>query len=291
MLLFCLSAGSLRASSNDPNPKIYVLSIGIGNEHVQYTIKDAKDIASAFFKMTKNENPLNIDVRLLSRREETTKLNIQRAMQDLSERDYKNEDLLVVFISALGKVANDGRYRLISSDYDPMYEEITTIDFKKDILAKLQYLSVNTLLLIDACQAGSNMTGMRVLRDSQSSLILSDLIQNTSGVSVLSSCGNNEYSYEANNWENGAFTAALLEALNNKAVEVEGGKNIHADNYKAVNDEWVEGSDGIISIEELIDFVKMRVPHLVKTIYSTGEQHPSFKQSDSLPSHTGIYRY
>lgn len=92
---------------------------------------------------------------------------------------------------------------------------------------------------------------------------LDDLIQNTSGISILTACSKNKFSYEDDSWGNGAFTEALLEALNNKAVEVEGGKIIHADNYKELNGEWVEGSDGIISIEELRACLEDIVAHLI----------------------------
>lgn len=80
-----------------------------------------------------------------------------------------------------------------------------------------------------------------------------ELAKTQPGVSTLTSCGSTEKSYENKSWENGAFTEALLNAFNGTTCSDATGQ------FQADKDQ-----DGILRLGELYDFLRRRVPELVK---------------------------
>ncbi|NND32884.1 MAG: hypothetical protein HKN76_09855 [Saprospiraceae bacterium] len=269
-------------------PNLYVLSIGVQHEDLEFTVNDAKAFASMYQKLRdeKGRTFKKVDVKQLVTTEATTENNIKRAFLDLSkDKSIKDNDLVVVFISSHGKVIDGDRYVLLPSDYNAQYEEVTTIDFNEDILKRLRSVDGNKLLFIDACHSGS--AGSRSFSDAAASKMMNDLISATAGMEIFASCGDNEYSYEDPSWGNGAFTKAILEAFNNEAVDI-GGKKLHADIFAEVNGTKDQGSDGVITIEELKLFVQQRVPHLVQSVKKRS-QNPTNKSTDLLPDDMGIY--
>lgn len=269
-------------------PNLYVLSIGVEHQDLQYTVNDARKFAGLYSKLRDEKGRAfrKVSVLEMTKKEETTERNIKRAFLNLSRNhSIKDNDLIVVFISSHGKVMDGNRYVLLPSDYDPSYEEISTIDFNEDILKRLRALDGNKLLFIDACHSGS--AGSRAFSDAAASKMMNDLINATAGMEIFASCGDNEFSYEDPSWGNGAFTKAIIEAFNNETVDIDGQK-INADIYTEFNGVKDKGADGIITIEELKEFVQKRVPYLVKSTKNK-EQNPTNKSTDLLPEDMGIY--
>ena len=271
-------------------PNLYVLSIGVAHEDLKYTTKDANDIYRAFDQLRADNGFKKVRVYPLTEKETTTQRNIKRAFVDLTRSGINENDLVVVFISTHGKVSQRGRYILLPSDFESQYEEETSIDFKNDILNKLDMINANVLVLIDACQSGSAYSGSRsMFNDETSSVFMNKLINNTSGMEIIASCGEREFSYEDDSWGNGAFTKSILEAFRNEKVEVKNGKRIQADIYNELEVGVRNyGPDGIITIEELRNFITQRVPHLVQNVKGK-PQHPSHKSTERLSKSLGIY--
>ena len=195
---------------------------------------------------------------------------------------------MVVFISSHGKVDHNQNFILMPSDFDSRYEETTSINFKEDILNKLKLIDANILVMIDACHSGSALPGSRGFEEAASK-VMNSLIEASSGVEIIASCSEDEYSYEDDSWGNGAFTKSILEAFRNEKVTIDG-KTVYADifgdNPETGQKEY--RSDGAITIEELIEFVKQRVPYLVET-KKNKKQNPTHKSLDRLPRDTGIF--
>ena len=78
---------------------------------------------------------------------------------------------------------------------------------------------------------------------------MAELLAKRAGVLVFSSSRGSEYSYELDTLKHGAFTAALMEALGQgKAdLDIAGG-----------------GKDGLVTAEELLAFLRARVPQLTE---------------------------
>lgn len=269
-------------------PNLYVLAIGVEHEDLEFTVNDAKKFASMYDKLRDDKGRAfrKVSVVEMTTKDDTDERSIKQAFLNLSRNHaIKDNDLIVVFISSHGKVIDGDRYVLLPSDYDPQYEEITTIDFNEDILKRLRNLDGNKLLFIDACHSGS--AGSRSFSDAAASKMMNDLINATAGMEIFASCADNEFSYEDPSWGNGAFTKAIIEAFNNETVDIDG-KKVNADIYTEFNGVKDKGSDGIITIEELKEFVQKRVPYLVKTVKNK-DQNPTNKSTDLLPEDMGIY--
>ena len=76
----------------------------------------------------------------------------------------------------------------------------------------LDKIKCHKLVFIDACHSGA-AKGSKGTIDAESLLKLS---RAAVGTTTITSCRSDEQSYEDNDWENGAFTEALMEASNNK---------------------------------------------------------------------------
>lgn len=270
------------------NPNLYVLSIGVKHSDLKYTVKDARDIAAEFVKLRddKGRGFRKVEVYQLTTEDQTTQRNIKKSFADLGQMRIKDNDLVVVFMSSHGKIGSQGNYILMPSDFESGYEQQTAIDFQSDILDQLRLIKGKVLVMIDACHSGGAISGSRSFSDEAASSVMNRLIKASSGVEIIASCDDQQYSYEDESWGNGAFTKAIIEALRNERVEVDG-KTIHADIYHDINQKMA-GSDGVITIEELRQFIGQRVPFLVKKTKNK-MQTPSHKSTERLPQDLGIY--
>lgn len=269
-------------------PNLHVLAVGVEHNDLKYTVKDATDFVNMYLKLSdeKGRGFKKVNVYPLLKKEETTGFNIKKAFIDLEKIGIKDNDLVVVFISSHGKVSGrSGEYLLLPSDYDPQYEELSSVNFKEDVLKRLRNIDGNKLVFIDACHSGS--AGSRSFSDEAASKVMNDLVHATSGMEIFASCGDNEFSYEDERWGNGAFTKAIIEAFNNVPVEVNG-RTVQADIYDEISGERKNGSDGVVTIEELKYFIQQRVPDLVQKDKNKG-QHPTNKSTELLPQNMGIY--
>ena len=270
------------------NPNLYVRSIGVDHEDLKYTVKDAQDIAKEFMKLKDDRGRgfRKVDVLEFTRDDHTTLINLKKMIVNLRRSNIKDNDLVVLFISTHGKVLSDrGDYILIPSDFDPEYEEQTSLNFQRDVLDELDQIKGKVLVFIDACHSG-NAIGSKDFTDEAASKFMNDLIEKTSGMEIIASCSDHEFSWEDDQWQNGAFTEAILEAFQDKTVQVDG-EMIHADIFDEIN-RRKSGRDGIITIEELRNYLGKRVPHLVRTV-KRQKQNPSHKSTELLPKDTPIY--
>ncbi len=270
------------------NPNLYVRSVGIGHDDLKYTVKDAKDIAREFMKLKDDRGRgfRKVDVLQFTEDDQTTLINLKKMIVNLRRSNIKDNDLVVLFISTHGKVLSDrGDYILIPSDFDADYEEQTSLNFQRDVLDELDQIKGKVLVFIDACHSG-NAIGSKDFTDEAASKFMNDLIEKTSGMEIIASCSDHEFSWEDDQWQNGAFTEAIIEAFQDKTVQVDG-EMIHADIFDEIN-RRKSGRDGIITIEELRNFLGKRVPHLVRSV-KRQKQHPSHKSTELLPKDTPIY--
>lgn len=241
-------------------PNLHVLAIGPSHNDLKFTSKDAEDFARAFENQG-NSNKLfgKVFVRKLITPEETQSINIREAIADLVYQ-YQNaaaaqrilsNDVLLVFVSSHGKNNPEG-FKLLPSDYESRYERTRTIDYQRDIVNELEKINCKKLVFLDACHSGA--ADSKSLSDVARADALSKLAAMHPGMSTLTSCRANEMSYEDQNWQNGAFTEAIMEAFANTPILDSGGT------FKADAD-----SNNIITLSELYDFLRRRVPGMVKS--------------------------
>lgn len=241
-------------------PNLHILAIGPNHQDLKFTAKDAGDFAGAFRGQAGPDKLFGqVIVRTLVTPEDTEADRIREAVADLvyqhrnaaaAQRILPN-DVLMVFVSSHGKNGQGG-FLLLPSNYDARYERTRTIDFQRDIVQELEKINCKKVVFIDACHSGA--ADSKALSDVARADALTKLAAMHPGMSTLTSCRSNELSYEDPQWQNGAFTEAILEGFANKACMDETGA------YQADMD-----NNSILTLGELYDFLRRRVPNLIKT--------------------------
>lgn len=256
---------------------LFILAIGPAHSDLMYTAKDARDFAEAFRNQGGVEKLYpNVHVQEITSPETTNLTGIKEAVYDLNymwkDKIISPSDVVIVFLSSHGKIV-ENRFKILQSGYNPKYENLS-VDYKTDILEVLNNLNCKKLIFLDACHSGGAKEGYGGL-----SKAVIDLAKAQPGVSTLSSCKADEKSYEAQNWGNGAFTEAILEAFSN-ATFSDGRGTYNADT----------NNDRILNLGELYDFLQRRVPQLVKTVIPNAptSQVP-FMPEDQLDRNMPIY--
>lgn len=257
-------------------PNLHILAIGPTHQDLNFTSKDASDFASAFNNQG-GENKIfgQVFTRSMVTPEETKASDIREAVADLvyqyenptAAQRIRDQDVLLVFISSHGKTNREG-FQLLPSNYDARYERTRSVDFQRDIVQELLHLGCKKAIFIDACHSGA--ADSKELTDVARADALSRLAALHPGLNTMSSCAANEMSYEDAVWENGAFTEAILEAFNNKTVTGPNG-SYSSDANK----------DSIITLAELYDFLRQRVPQMVSSQKPTAPT----RQSPFMPIH------
>ncbi len=233
-------------------PNLHVLAIGVPQADLKYTAKDGRDFVKA---ITGNSNHAfqTVFVDTLFTEKNTTKTEILKTMRRLDyrfkDKQIAENDVLVVFISSHGLTQQNGDFRIAAGDYDSPFMQETSLSFEKEIVDYLNKIGCAKLFFLDACHSGE-------------SGISSDAHFNTDkkNVNMLVSCRADEYSYEDDRWQNGAFTEALVQAF---------------DDFK-LNKSLDLNNDNALDVQELFRHVERQVPQLVnqKKPKPTTEQHP-----------------
>ena len=259
----------------DPErPNLHILSIGTTNKDLKYTAKDAKDFATTLANQSRGLFKQVFTTALIDSTL-TTERGIRKAFKNVKD-NYENpnsenrifsKDYLVVFISSHGKTSADKRFKLLPSDYNPSDGDDFAIDYQDVALSSLEKVKCHKLIFIDACHSGA-AKGAKETVDAESLMKLS---RAAIGTTTITSCRSDEQSYEDYDWQNGAFTEALIEAFTNKKCTDENGafsSDVNADRR--------------ITIHEVFNFIKRRVPNLVKNqkIGRITEQNPVLNEQD-----------
>lgn len=244
-------------------PALHLYAIGIPHDDLAYTTKDAQDFANAF---DGNEIYSETKIKVVNDSISTSSHALRELMNSIYNARFEEEtidplDKVMLFISSHGfTMRNNTKFRLACSDFN-MKAKLKSLDFEADIVDWLSEMVENDIyIFVDACHSGAigNLdlaVGEDEKVDGRSiSNTVKNIVEEKQDIFTVVSSGPGELSYEDDSWKNGAFTKAIKEALNNEVTMTKSGI-IQAD----------ADSDEKISIHELFDFVKIRVPEIVKT--------------------------
>lgn len=153
---------------------------------------------------------------------------IDRGLQWL-ERTLTARDVGMLFMAGHGRNDRRGEFRFLPHDVDLSDDSTlrrTGLGYQ-DIKSTLKLLAERgkAILFLDACHSGGMARGGDQPPDIDR--VASDLAQAENGVIVFTSSTGRERSWEHPDWQNGAFTEALLEALAGKAGDAAGYVSIH----------------------------------------------------------------
>ena len=247
-------------------PNLHLLSIGINND-LEYADEDARDFAKLFVEQ---ENKLfkNVYQTVLSTPNQTTAQNVINEVLYLKDR-YEllrnpfitSDDVLIVFISSHGTMI-DGSFTLLANGFREDNES-THLHFQKHIMDKLESIDCRKLVFLDACKSGG---AQKSLDDPAKDELIDNILRiaNTApGISILSSCGEKQASFEDDSFKNGLFTEAIIQGLSAPSSLVN------------------PNEDKVITLDELYRYLKVRVPQLAAQTYNN---NPDKKQTPTMPT-------
>jgi WD40 repeat protein len=206
-----------RAGAKPVAGSLYVLSVGIGSyrhadgkslRNLRFPAADANAIAERFRKEGPPLYEQTPEVRTFTDGEATA-ANVRAGLKWLQEKVRPGlVDTVVIYLSGHG-YSREGRYYFATHDFDLKNLPATSIsgqELREALGGRLRARSV--FLFVDTCHAGG-LSGRAEQLDRELG----------EGVFVVASSGANEYSYESEKWQHGAFTLALLRSLSKKELE------------------------------------------------------------------------
>jgi WD40 repeat protein len=212
-----------------PGVQLHLLTVGISaynkdyatNLRLHYADRDAHDLASAIVN-TQEGLYSHVNAQALLDKD-ATRSGILRGLEALRmemERGGGN-DLAVVHFSGHGAMV-DGTLYLLPYDTDArdavgIKSSALSVDaFKGELMEIAKYGRV--LVLLDACHSGvTSLDGSSQAVDA--AMLRRELA--AANVTVLTSSGRSEVSLEDDAWQHGAFTRALLDALNDPTADTD----------------------------------------------------------------------
>lgn len=207
----------IREATSMELPKLFVVAIGVGDYNdpklpkLRFTCKDAKDFSKAI--TSKKGLPYeDVQVKILCDNE-ATRADIFEAMEWLKQESSPN-DVCIFFFAGHGMRDEKDRFYFMpyGCNTNKLYECFSASDFRNeadDIHGKL-------IAFVDACYSGALFEGGR---SAATTHFIEQLKRSKNGMLLYASSSSDTKSREDESWENGAFTKALVEALNGAAKE------------------------------------------------------------------------
>ncbi len=201
-------------------PKLYVLAVGVGKYpkeemRLLYPAKDAQDFART---MEQQRGGLyrEVEARILVD-DQATREKILEGF-DWIRKETTANDVAMIFLAGHGLTDNrSGTYYYMPVDADPEKLMGTGIPahYLQDTVASLEG---KVLLFVDACYSanilkGQKTRGLPAAVTSDLVGLVNDLTKAENGAVLFASSSRTQQSLEREEWQNGAFTKALLEGL------------------------------------------------------------------------------
>jgi WD40 repeat protein len=208
-----------RGEAPEPKPTLYLLAVGVSKyqryQPLTYADRDAKDFAAAMRKQAGLMYE-KVDVRTLPN-EEATRAEIMDGL-DWLMRTPTRRDIAMVFLSGHGLSDEHRRYYFLPHDFD-LARRLATGVKQTDLTEALREIPAKKVLFfVDSCHAGgAGDTRFKGAEQADIDGLVNELKSAEAGVVVFASSTGTQVSQERPDWENGAFTEALLEGLAGKA--------------------------------------------------------------------------
>ncbi|MGI9107334.1 MAG: caspase family protein, partial [Pyrinomonadaceae bacterium] len=219
------SAASAASDQFEIRPKLYVLAVGVSNYadpkwKLNFAAKDARDFAAAWERQ-KGTLYRDVTVRLLDD-EKATKDEVLDAL-DWIRKETTSKDVAIVLLAGHGVNDSTGQYYFLPHNADPERLLRTGVSFN-DIKQTVATIAGKVLFFVDTCHSGNVLgTGRRGLLDDLNGVV-NELASAENGAVVFAASTGKQYSLEKAEWNNGAFTLAVVEGLGGRADYDKSGK-------------------------------------------------------------------
>jgi len=250
------------------SPRRYVVALGVSKYHksefdLAFAAKDAKDLTSSLS---------NTDTESLILTDDEVDGDAIGKIQEFLAASQEDDEV-ILFCAGHGVLDANLDYVFARHDFDPDRPNETGIKLDDLIGAVGAGKSLKRLILLDTCHSGmigekeealmasadfKLPDGVRSIK--QRGMIVSKAEELTSGanqrfieelfmlpgthrgVNIIGASGGAEYALESGQWNNGVFTASVIEGLRDKKAD------------------WDKDED--VSVSELRDYLGQRIPEL-----------------------------
>ena len=200
-------------------PKLYLLAVGVGAYanpafKLDLPAKDARDTAASW-KAQKGGLYRDVEVKLLTDAQ-ATKGAILDGLEWL-ERQTTEKDVAILYFSGHG--LNDprsGEYLFLPYEADLDSRRRTMLP-QSDVQNVLNTIPGKVLVFLDTCHSGNLLGTAKARNTTDLTLLVNELTSAENGVVVFAASTGRQQARESPDWNNGAFTSAVLEALAGKA--------------------------------------------------------------------------
>jgi len=206
---------NLKRSNYIFKPTLRILAIGISkyddpNLLLRFAAKDAIDFSQ---EMLRQQGLLyeNVELRLLTD-EWASAENIREGLNWLqSQTTYR--DVAMLYIAGHG-INNVGDFYIMPVNANMERINVTCINYK-EIQSAIDATPGKLLVFMDVCHSGKIMGSTQ--RAAMLNMTIEELTSTESGAVIFTSSSGRQFSIENSEWNNGAFTKALVEGLNGAA--------------------------------------------------------------------------
>jgi hypothetical protein len=240
-----------------PKPNLYALIVGVSdyaaqNLNLGYAAKDAGNFASALQAQIGGLYGA-VETRLITDAD-VTRLSVLDGLEWL-DKQMTSRDVGIVFIAGRGIADEKQNYWFLPADANAERLRATAVS-QHDIKRTLQGLPGKPLFFLDTCHAATASEPRRGTVDVNS--LVNELSSAENGVIAFASSTGREAATECDDWNNAAFTKAIVEGV------VDG----RADPLRK----------GAITLSELDAYVANRVKQL-----TGGAQHAVMTRPPTVP--------
>jgi len=240
-------------------PKLYAVVIGVSKYQsadlkLKYAAQDAKDFAE---RLVRQQGGIygKVSARLLTD-DDATRDGIVEALEWL-EGEVTSRDVGMVFLAGHGVTDKRQRFFFLPTDVDT--EKLRSSAVSQDeMLNTMSSLAGKALMFVDACYSANSLDSEKTRGPSADiTQVVNELSSAENGVVMFASSTGRQVSIERDDWQNGAFTEALLEGLSGSADYTK---------------------DGALTIAELDLWLSERVKQLTDK-----RQAPVARKPDTVP--------
>jgi len=196
--------------------RLYVLAIGVGGYAdkslaLQFPAKDARDFAEAM-ALQKGRLYSDVTTRVLTDGAATKEAILEGL--DWIERQTTQHDVAMIFLAGHGVNDKNGDYYFLPTSVDLERLRASGLPFM-EVQKTIRNIAGKTLFFVDSCHSGSIMAGRRGMGDLNG--VVNELASAGNGAVVFAASTGRQYSLEKPEWQNGAFTKAVVEGMLGKA--------------------------------------------------------------------------
>jgi len=194
-------------------PRLRALFVGVNDyaspnlTPLKFAAKDATDLA-AFFKSQEGKTFHKVEAKVLPNAKRSDVLDALEWV----ERSSEEGDINLLFLAGHGITDDQQHFYYMAADSDPERARSTGVG-RDEILRTIRNRKGAMVVMLDACHSADTAAAGPKHSRVDMNRLANELGDKSLGVFLYASALGRQFSFEHVDWQNGAFTKAMLEGL------------------------------------------------------------------------------